>query len=136
MQDVDRPAHVQALPQPPRSGGPRVQDSPLGIVLCVQDLDGIAEHLQRRRHLGQRPPVRTAESKLAIRLSIELVALLVNAAAREALASPGVYGPLGRDLSEAAATRRLPTQKAVKTVSSCGALPDMKTVVREQHELG
>ena len=36
------------------------------------------------------------------------------AAAREALASPGVYEPLGRDLSEAAATRRLPMRKAVK----------------------
>jgi len=33
VQDVDRPAHVQALPQPPRRGGSRVQDNPLGIVL-------------------------------------------------------------------------------------------------------
>src|SRR5436309_8335114 len=34
MQDVDCPAHVQALPQPPRGGGPRVQGEPLGIELC------------------------------------------------------------------------------------------------------
>src|SRR5437867_2278438 len=34
VQDVDCPAHVQALPQPPGGGGPRVQDKPLGIVLC------------------------------------------------------------------------------------------------------
>src|SRR5437773_146228 len=44
------------------------------------ELDGITEHLQRRRHLGQRPPVRAAKPKLAVGLSIELVALLVNGA--------------------------------------------------------
>jgi len=46
----------------------------------LENLDGIAEHLQRRRHLRQRPPVRAAEPELAVRLSIELVALLVNGA--------------------------------------------------------
>ena len=34
VQDVDRPAHVQALAQPTRSGSARVQDKPLGIVPC------------------------------------------------------------------------------------------------------
>src|SRR5205809_91449 len=73
-------ARVQTLPHPNRSGSPRVQDKPLCIVLCSEDLDGITEHLQRRRHLGQRPPVRAAKPKLAVGLSIELVALLVNGA--------------------------------------------------------
>ena len=57
-----------------------MQDKPLCIVLCSEDLDGITEHLQRRRHLGQRPPVRAAKPKLAVGLSIELVAFLVNGA--------------------------------------------------------
>src|SRR5207249_2113210 len=40
----------------------------------------LAAHLPRRRHVGQRPPVRAAEPKLAVGRSIELVALLVNGA--------------------------------------------------------
>ena len=45
-----------------------------------EDLHRIAAHLRRRRDLGQKPAVRTAEPKVAVRLSIELVALLVNGA--------------------------------------------------------
>jgi hypothetical protein len=65
MQDVDRPAHVKALPQPIRRGSPRVQDKPLTIVPRPQELHGIAGHLGRRRDLGQRPAVRAAEAKPA-----------------------------------------------------------------------
>src|SRR2546428_7907639 len=97
VQDVDRPAHAQALPEPTRRGSPRVQDNPLSIVLCLEDLDGIAEHLQRRRHLGQRPPVRAAEPKLAVRLSIELVALLVDGPVMPATEQGGI-----RECGEAA----------------------------------
>jgi len=71
VQDVDRPAPVQALPQPPRRRGPRGQDQPLRIVPGSEDRDGIAEHFQRARHLGQKPAVRPAEAKLAVRLSID-----------------------------------------------------------------
>ena len=80
MQDVDRPAHVQALPQPARGRGPRVQDKPLRVVPCSQDVHWIAGHSRRRRDLGQKPAVRAAEPQLTVRLSIELVALLVNGA--------------------------------------------------------
>src|SRR5947207_15433975 len=80
MQDVDRPAHVQALPQPTRGGSPRVQDKFLLIVRRPQDLHGIVRHLDRRRDLGQRPAVRAAERKLTVGLSIDLVALFVNRA--------------------------------------------------------
>src|SRR5437667_442334 len=80
VQDVDRPGHVQALPQPTRGGGPRVQDTPLRSVLRSQDVHGIAGHFRRRRDLGQRPAVRAAEPQLAVGLSIDLVALLVNGA--------------------------------------------------------
>jgi hypothetical protein len=80
MQDVDRPAHVQALSQPRRGPSPRVQDQPLRGVPRPQELHGIARHFKRRRDLGQNLAVRAAEPKLAVRLAIELVALLVNGA--------------------------------------------------------
>jgi hypothetical protein len=58
----------------------RVQDEPLRVVLPSQDLHGIAEHLGRRRDLGQNPAVRAPEAKLAVRLSIDLVGLLMDGA--------------------------------------------------------
>src|SRR5207247_9318256 len=80
MQDVDRVAHVQALPQPARYCGPRVQDPPLRLVPGAEDRDGIVEHLRRPRHLRQQPTVRATKPKLAVRRAIELVALLVDGA--------------------------------------------------------
>jgi hypothetical protein len=80
VQDVDRPAHVQALSQPTRGGGPRVQDKPLPIVSRSQDLHCIARYFRRTGDLGQKPAVRPVEPKLAVGLSLELVALLVNGA--------------------------------------------------------
>src|SRR5438477_7114671 len=80
MQDVDRPAHVQALPQPPRGRRPRMQDKPLRIVPRSDDFDGIVGHFVRKRNLGENPPVRTPEVELAVRLSLHLVALLVDRA--------------------------------------------------------
>jgi hypothetical protein len=80
MQDVDRVAHVQRLAQPTRGRGVRVQGKPVRIVSRSQNLHGIAAYLRSRRDLGQGPPVRTAELKLAIRLAIELVALFVDGA--------------------------------------------------------
>ena len=53
MQDVDRVAHVQALPQPPRGGGVRVHDQPFGIMVRSQDPDGIDGHRRNERDLGQ-----------------------------------------------------------------------------------
>ena len=80
MQDVDRPAHVQALPQPPRGRGPRVDAESLRVVPRSQERHGIVGHLRRTRNVGQRPAVRAPELKLAVRLSIERVALLVDRA--------------------------------------------------------
>ena len=45
-----------------------------------QDSDGIGGDRSGRRHGGQEPPVWAAEPKLAVRLSIERVALLVDRA--------------------------------------------------------
>ena len=80
MQDADRPAHVETLPQPTRGRGPRVQVEPFRIVSRSEDLHGIAAHFRRRRNLGQKLAVRAAEPKLAARLSIELVTLLMDGA--------------------------------------------------------
>src|SRR2546425_12699536 len=63
MQDADGPADVQALPQPTRGRGPRVQVEPVRLVPRSEDLHGIAAHLGRTRNLGQEPPVRAAETK-------------------------------------------------------------------------
>src|SRR5438093_11960223 len=80
MHDVDGPAHVQALSQPARDRRPRVKAEPLRLVPRPQGLNGIGGYHSRRRHLGQEPPVRTPEVELAVRLSIHLVALLVDRA--------------------------------------------------------
>ena len=57
-----------------------MQVEPLSIVPRSKDLHGIAAHPRSRRDLGQTPAVRATEPKLAVRLSVELVALLVNGA--------------------------------------------------------
>ena len=80
MQNVDRPAHVQALSQPTRGGGPRVQGKPIRIVSRSQDFHCIARYFRRTRHLGQNSAVRATEPQLAVGRSLELVALLVNGA--------------------------------------------------------
>jgi len=80
MQDVDRPAHVQTLPQPTRDRGMSVQNKPLHIVPCAEDLHGIGGDPGRRRDLRQKPAVRPSEPKLAVGLPIELVALFMDGA--------------------------------------------------------
>ena len=57
-----------------------MQAKPLRLVPRSQNLHGIAAHFGRSRNFGQNPPVRAPESKLAVRLSIDLVALLVDRA--------------------------------------------------------
>ena len=80
MQDVDGVTDVQALSEPPRSCGPRVRAKSFRGVPRSKDLHGIAGNVERRWHLGHEPAVRATEPKLAIGLSIELVALFVNRA--------------------------------------------------------
>jgi hypothetical protein len=57
-----------------------VQNKPLRIVPPSDDFHGITAHCRWRRDLRQKPAVRSAEAKLAVGPSIELVALLVNGA--------------------------------------------------------
>jgi hypothetical protein len=58
----------------------RMQVKPGRLVSRSEDRDGIFAHLRRRRHVGERSAVRATESKLAVRLSIDLVALFVDRA--------------------------------------------------------
>ena len=71
MQDVDRPAHVQ---RSARAG----QAPPHRAALAGPSRD--RRGLRWRRDFGQKPAVRSAEPQLAVGLSIDLVALLVNGA--------------------------------------------------------
>jgi len=80
VQDVDCPAHVQALAQPARGCGPRVQVESLRIVPLSQDLHGIDGQFGRRRDLWQKAAVWPVEPKLSARFSIELIALFVDGA--------------------------------------------------------
>src|SRR2546425_10044863 len=80
MQDADGPADVQALPQPARCRSARVQMKPVRFIPRSEDLHRIAAHLRRMRDLGQHLTVRAAETKLTVRLSIELIPLLVHGA--------------------------------------------------------
>ena len=80
MQDVDRPPHIESLPEPARTRRPRVQVQSLRIVPRAKGLDWIGGHCGRRRHLGQGPPVRPPEPERAVGLSLHLVAFLVDGA--------------------------------------------------------
>jgi len=57
-----------------------MQDEPFRLVPRSDGFHGIVGHLVRKRDLGENPPVRAAEPKLAVRLSIKPVALLVDRA--------------------------------------------------------
>jgi len=99
MQDVDCPAHVQALSQPAGFRRPRVQDEPLGLVARSEDLHGVVGHLWRLRDLGQESPVRAAEAKLTVGLPIDLEALLVDGAVVSATEQREVGERRGTSLS-------------------------------------
>ena len=57
-----------------------MQVEPLSIIPRSENPHGISAHLRSRWDLRQKPAIRTAEPKLAVRLSIELVAVLMNGA--------------------------------------------------------
>ena len=80
MQDVDRPTHIQALPEPARARRPRVKAEPQRLVPRSEGLDRIGRDCNWRRNLGQGPAVGSAEPERAIGLSIDLVPLLVDRA--------------------------------------------------------
>src|SRR6266545_2867006 len=80
MQDVDRPAEIQALPEPERARRPRVQSKSLCVVPRPEGLDRINGHRDRRRDVGQEAAVRPPEPERAVGLEVDLIALLVDRA--------------------------------------------------------
>jgi hypothetical protein len=80
MQDVDRVANVQVLPEPGWLRGVRVEGEPFRLVVRADARHGIARELRRRRHVGQHTAVRLPELQLAVRPSLDLIALFVNRA--------------------------------------------------------
>jgi hypothetical protein len=80
MQDSERVTQIQALAQPGRARRPRVQAESLRVVLRAKRLDRIGGHRGRGRDVGEQLAVRSPELKIAVRLSIDLIALLVHRA--------------------------------------------------------
>jgi len=80
VQDVDRPAEIQALPTPVRARRPRVESETLGVVQRPEGLDRVSGHRDRRRDVGQGAAVGPPEPERAIGLSIEVIALFVDRA--------------------------------------------------------
>jgi len=55
-----------------------MQHQPFRFVSSSHRLHRIARHFRTRRDLGQQLAVRSAEPQLSVRLSIDLIAFLVN----------------------------------------------------------
>ncbi len=70
MQDADRPAEIQALPQPERAQCACVKAESLRGVSRPEGLDWIVGRCRRRWDLGQGPAVRAPEPERAVGLSI------------------------------------------------------------------
>jgi len=79
MQDVHCIADVEWLSQPARGRGSRVQGKPVCLVACSEDRNGITHHGQRSWYFGQGFAVRAAKFQLAVRLSLDLESLFVEA---------------------------------------------------------
>jgi hypothetical protein len=95
MQDVDRAAHIEALPQPGRARRARVEAQALRLVLRPQLLDWIGGHRGRGRDVGHKPAVGPPELQRAVGLSIDLIALFVHRAVMSAT-EQGEVGERGR----------------------------------------
>jgi hypothetical protein len=80
VQDVDRPPSVKPLSEPTRHRCSRVDVKPALVVPRSEHSDGIAGDRRQSWAFGQRPPIGAKKSQLAVGLSFDLVALLVDGA--------------------------------------------------------
>jgi hypothetical protein len=78
MKNIDRPADVQALSKPRRPRRPGVDVEPVSHVRGAEGLKRIGGHHRRRRDVGQHAPVRSPEFQRAVRLSRDLITLIVH----------------------------------------------------------
>jgi hypothetical protein len=80
VQDVDRPAHIQLLPEPAGARRPRVEAKAVRVVTRAESLDGIIGHWSRRRHVRQRAAIWPLEPELPVGPARDLKPLLVDSA--------------------------------------------------------
>jgi hypothetical protein len=80
MQHIDRPAHIQAFPEPLGEARPRMELEPPRDVLCPDCSGRIGGYRRRYRYIRQRPAIRPPELEGPVDPALELVALLVHCA--------------------------------------------------------
>ena len=103
MQDIDRPAEIQALPEPAGARRARMEAKTKGVVMRAERRDGIAAHGSSRRHLGQRAAIRPLEPERPVGGTRDPVALLVHRAVMPATEQREVRergGPAVRPVAE------------------------------------
>src|SRR2546426_3766554 len=76
MEDVDRPADIQALSEPAGARRSGVEAQTLSVVTPPESADRIGGHLGRRWDLGQGSAIRPTEPKRAVEPAMDSVALL------------------------------------------------------------
>jgi hypothetical protein len=108
-----------------------VQDTPLRSVPRSQEVHWITGHVTRRRDLGQKLAVRAAEPKLAVGLSLDLVALVVNGAVVPATEKGQIRERGGTTLCPVTDVMALPepppaARKAAAAVSVMECPPDRR----------
>jgi len=116
VQDVDRPTHVQTLPEPAGARRPRIETKALRVVTRSERLDGITGHRNGHWHIRQWAAVRTPELERAVGPACDLEALLVHRAVMPATEQ--------RQVRE---RRRAP----VRPVAEMMPLAEMNTAARE-----
>src|SRR2546427_12342638 len=89
MENVDRPADIQALSEPAGARRSGVEAQTLSVVTPPESADRIGGHLGRRWDLGQGSAIRPAEPKRAVELAMDSVALLVDRAVMPATEQRG-----------------------------------------------
>src|SRR5437773_8671250 len=80
MEDVDRPADIQALSEPAGARRSGVEAQTLSVVTPLESADRIGGHLGRWWDLGQGSAIRPTEPKRAVEPAMDSVALLVDRA--------------------------------------------------------
>jgi hypothetical protein len=80
MEDVDRPTHVQPLPEPAGARCSRVNAKTSRIVTSPERPDWIPRHRSRQRHLRQRAAIGPPEPQRPVRPARDLKPLLVDSA--------------------------------------------------------
>jgi hypothetical protein len=78
MQHVDRPAHVEPLPEPLGEPRARVELEPLRDALRPERARWIGGHRRPWRHVGQDAAIRAPELEGPVGPSLDLVALFVH----------------------------------------------------------